>query len=92
MLDNDIVVIGISKNANLVTVVKGDTKAPFTMATTPRVWVGAIPFLQLLPFTLDPYLISVKQGGINYYFLSLWYDSTWDWTLVFGAIGQHSTH
>ena len=24
----------------------------------------------------------VKQGNIKYYFLSLWYDSTWDWTQV----------
>ena len=25
-------------------------------------------------------MLSVKQGGIKYHFLSLWYDSTWDWT------------
>ena len=24
-------------------------------------------------------MLSVRQGGINYHFLSLWYDSTWDW-------------
>ena len=53
---------------------------------------GATPFPGLLHFTLDPYLImlSVKQGGIKYHFLSLWYDSTWDWTQVSGAIGEHS--
>ena len=36
----------------------------------------------MLHFTLDMYLIllSVKQGGIKYHFLSLWYDTTWDWT------------
>ena len=46
---------------------------------------GATPFPGLLHFTLDPYLImlSVKQGGIKYHFLSLWYDSTW-------ANGEHS--
>ena len=35
---------------------------------------GATPFPGLLHFTLDPYLImlSVKQGGIKYHFLSLW--------------------
>ena len=40
---------------------------------------GATPFSGLLNFTLDPYLImlSVKQGGIKYHFLRLWYDSTW---------------
>ena len=36
-------------------------------------------------------MLSVKQGGIKYHFLSLWYDSTWDWTLVSQAIGEHST-
>ena len=36
---------------------------------------GATPFPGLIHFTLDPYLImlSVKQGGIKYHFLSLWY-------------------
>ena len=33
---------------------------------------------------------SVKQGGIKYHFLSLWYDSTWDWTQVSQSIGEHS--
>ena len=39
------------------------------------------PFLGLLYFTLDMYLImlSVKQGSFNYHFLSLWYDTTRDW-------------
>ena len=55
---------------------------------------GATPFPGLLHFTLDPCLIrlSVKQGGLKYYFLSLWYDSTWDWTQVSWAIGEHSNH
>ena len=41
---------------------------------------GATPFPGLLHFTLDSYLIvlSAKQGGIKYHFLSFWYDSTWD--------------
>ena len=37
-------------------------------------------------------MLSVKQGGIKYHFLSLWYDSTWDWTPVSQVIGEHSTH
>ena len=37
-------------------------------------------------------MLSVNQGGINYHFLSLWYDATWDWTLFFRAIGKYSTH
>ena len=50
-----------------------DTKAPFPIG----VGEGTTPFPGLLHFTLDPYLImlSVKQGGIKYHFLSLWYDS-----------------
>ena len=37
------------------------------------------PFPGLFHFTLDTYLIllSVKQGGIKYHFLSLWYDSVY---------------
>ena len=37
---------------------------------------GTTPFPGLLHFTLDPYLLmlSVKQGGIKYHFLSLWYE------------------
>ena len=48
---------------------------------------------QVLHLALDSYLImlSAKQGRIKYHFLSLWYDSTWDWTLVSWAIGEHST-
>ena len=36
-------------------------------------------------------MLSVKQGGIKYHFLRFWYDSTWDWTPVARAIGEHST-
>ena len=63
-----------------------ERRAPFSIATTLRYKGGyySILFLGLLHFTLDPYLImlSVKQGGIKYHFLSFWYDSTWDWTTV----------
>ena len=34
-------------------------------------------------------MLSAKQGGIKYNFLSLWYDSTWDWTPVSGTIEEH---
>ena len=37
-------------------------------------------------------MLSVKQGGIKYYFLSPWYDSTEDWTPVSWTIGEHSIH
>ena len=54
---------------------------------------GVTPFPWLLHFPFDPYLIMtwVKQGGIKYFFFggSLWYYSTWDWTSVSRAIGEH---
>ena len=66
----------------MATVVEGDQKASFSIATTPRCREGTSPFLGLFPFTLDTFLIllSVKQGGIKYHFKSLWYDATWDGT------------
>ena len=36
-------------------------------------------------------MLSVEQGGIKYHFLSLWYNSTWDWTPVSRVIGEHFT-
>ena len=35
-------------------------------------------------------MLGVKQGGIKYRFVSLWYDSTWDWTMVRQFMGEHS--
>ena len=77
----------------LATIVEGNPKAPFSIATTPMCRGGRYSFPGLLYFTLDPYLImlSAKQGSIKYHFLSLWYDSTWDWTQVSRAIGEHSS-
>ena len=85
-----IIYLYISK-VKLATIVESDPKAPLSIATSPRCKGGRYSFPWLLHFTLDPYLImlSVKQGGIKYHFLSLWYDSTWDWTQVSRAIGEH---
>ena len=76
----------------MATIVEGNPKAPFSIATTPMCRGRRYSFPGLLYFTLDPYLImlSVKQGGIKYHFFeSVWldhflsrYDSTWDWTQV----------
>ena len=33
-------------------------------------------------------MLCVKQGSIKYHFLSLWYDSSWDWTQVSQTIGE----
>ena len=59
-----------------------------------RVEEGATQYLGLLHFTLDLFsaMLSVKQGGIMYYFLSFSCDSTWDWTPISRSIGEHSTH
>ena len=64
-----------------MTLVEGDPKAPFFNSYYTE---GATLSPRLLHFTLDPYLVllSVKQGGIKYHFLSLWYDSAWDWLPV----------
>ena len=37
-------------------------------------------------------MLIVKKGGIKNHFLSLWYDSTCDWTSVCRIFGEHSTH
>ena len=37
-------------------------------------------------------MMSAKQGGIKYHFLSLWYDSTGDWNPISRTIDEHSTH
>ena len=67
-----------SNKVKLATLVEGNPKAPFSIATTPMCRGGHYSFPGLLYFTLDPYLImlSAKQGGIKYHFLSLWYDSS----------------
>ena len=77
----------------LATVVEGDQKAPFSMATTPWCRVGRYFFPWIAPLYTYLILLSVKQGGIKYHFFkSLWYDATWDWTQVSRTIGEHSTH
>ena len=45
-------------------------------------------------YTTGTYIImlSDKHGGIKYHFWSLWYDSTWDWTLLSRDIGKQSIH
>ena len=52
--------------------------------------LGRVLLHSLFHFTLHPCLIilSVQQGDIKYHFLSLLYDSTWDWTQVSQTIGK----
>ena len=91
---NSALVFCYNTKVKLATLVKGDPKAPFSIATTPRCWRGWYFFPGLLLFTLDPQLLvrSAKQGGIKYHFLNLKYGSTWDWILVSRTTGEHSTH
>ena len=79
------------KSASLV---EGDPKIPLSIVTTPRCSEGIYSILVLLHFTLDPYLIMlcIKQGDIEYHFMSLWYNSIWDCTPVSRTIGEHSNH
>ena len=60
------------------TVVECDPKAAFSIASTPRCRGGYYSFSWIAPLTLDSYhiMLSVKQGGIKYHFLSPWYNST----------------
>ena len=64
------------------------------LGDTPRSRGERYYFPWIAPLTLDPYFImlSVKQGSIKYYFLSLWYDSTRGWTPVPRATGEYSNH
>ena len=84
---------GVSK-IKLVTVVEGDPKASFSIATTPRCRGERYSFLWIATLYFDPYLImlSVKQGSTKYHFygnINCWYDSTLEWTLVSRAISEH---
>ena len=56
-----------------LTIVDVEPKAPISIAITPRCRERRYCFPTIVPLTLDSYLImvSVKQGGIKYYFKSL---------------------
>ena len=58
-------------------IVKSDREIPFSISTTLRCKGRHYSFLWIASLTLDPHLImlNVKQGGIKYQFLSLWYNS-----------------
>ena len=60
---------------------RANWRLPFELLLHWGVRDGTTSFPGLLHFTFHPPLriLSVKQGGIKYYFLSLWYDSIGDW-------------
>ena len=78
----------------LATVVEGDPKVTFSIATTPTCRGRCYVSYWITPLTIYPYFmrLSDTEEGIKYDFLSLWYDSTRDWAPGFPVIGEHSTH
>ena len=83
-----------SYKVKLATLVEGDPKAPFSIASAPRCTAGPYSFSCIALLYPDPYLIMlcVKHVVIKYHFLNHWYDSIWDWTPVSRTIGEHSIH
>ena len=75
-----------------VTLTEGYSKAPFSIATSPRCRGGRYYFPWIAPLYLYLIMLSVKQGIIKCHLLSLWYDSTCDWTQVSRATGEHCNH
>ena len=61
-----------------LTVIEGDLKTLFQITTTLIYRGGPNSFPRIASLSLDPYLIilSIKHGGIKYYFLSFGDDST----------------
>ena len=84
------IVIRRQNKVSWPTVVDGDPKAPLSIAISPICERRRYSFPRNAPLTLDPYFIMlrVKLGGIEYYFLCLSYDSTWDWIPVSGTFDE----
>ena len=63
-LVNNSYLITISQSQCKLTIVKGNAKTPFSIATTPSCREECYPFI------IDPYciMLCIKQGGIKYYF------------------------
>ena len=80
----------------MATVVEGDSKAPLSIATTPRCWEGAAPYPGLLHFTLDPYLIVlIKAASSTIFFFFFFFFFMFGMTLPGiepQTIGEHSDH
>ena len=70
-----------------LTLFKGNPKALFSIATTPRCKGRHYYFLWIAPLTLDTYLmmVSVKQEDIKCH-IWVFGKTTWDWTPVSQAI------
>ena len=66
----------------MATVVKEDSKAPFSIATTLRFWGGHDIFPLITPLYpwYIPYNAVLSKEGSSTIFLNLWSDSTRHWT------------
>ena len=89
-----LIILLYKSKVKLATLVEGDPKAPFSIATTSMcrgrrdsiAWIAP-----LYPWSL-PYNGECLAKRHQVPFFSLWYDSTCDWTRVSRAISEHSTH
>ena len=61
------------------------SKAPFLRATASRCRGGPYP-----EFLHHFIMLSIKLRGIDYDFLRLWYELTWDWIPISQTIGKNS--
>ena len=76
----------------MATVVEGDPKVSFSIATTPRCREERNSFPWIAPFypRYVPYnAVLSKEISSTVFFFSIWYDSTWDWIPVSWTIGEH---
>ena len=76
----------------LATIVEGDPRAPFSIATPPRCTEGRYSFPWIAPLysASIPFNAERQTRRHQLPFSSLWYDSTWEWTPVSRVIGKHS--
>ena len=74
------IIVKLKKQVKLATLVEGFPNASFSIVTTPIIRGRCYSILLIAQPYPCPYLIllSVKQGRIKYYFLSIWYESTCD--------------
>ena len=77
---------------NLAIVVEGDLRAPFSIAITPRCREERNSFRWIAPLDTFFIVLSVKQGGIKYQFLSLWLDSTGNRNTISRVISKNSAN
>ena len=77
----------------LATIVEGDSKAPFSLATTPRCRRVLLLFLDCstLPLIRTLYCWELRKKVSSAIFKSLVWP-TWDWTHVLRAIGEYYNH